>query len=262
MTKGILVRISYSTIFLLRICRPVPAKEERFNRSGSTIMKGTTSLKKKDGLSALLSRYGHAWVFAYAPIYLIWFGLLEQRKTSFVIVHSVLDDLIPFCELFIIPYLLWFAYMAVCGVYFFLHEKQEFYQLAFMLITGMTIFLIFCTLVPNGHFLRPVSIARNNFFIQLVRMIWRVDTPTNVLPSLHVYNSLACHMAVSNCKALKDNKLVVRSSFLLAALIIASTMFLKQHSVVDVFCAFAMANLLKGFVYEEKPQHSLWHKTA
>ena len=50
----------------------------------------------------------------YGIIYMIWFAFLE--KTVIIpeyIIHSGLDDLIPFIEIFVIPYLLWFVYVAV-----------------------------------------------------------------------------------------------------------------------------------------------------
>ena len=56
--------------------------------------------------------YSHAWVLLYAFIYFPWFTYLERHVTdNYFVIHSIFDDYIPFCEYFIIPYLLWFAYM-------------------------------------------------------------------------------------------------------------------------------------------------------
>ena len=58
--------------------------------------------------------YSHAWVLLYAFIYFPWFTYLERHVTdNYFVIHSIFDDYIPFCEYFIIPYLLWFAYIAV-----------------------------------------------------------------------------------------------------------------------------------------------------
>ena len=35
------------------------------------------------------------------------------------------DDFIPFCEYFVIPYFLWFAYVAIGILYFALNNKKE-----------------------------------------------------------------------------------------------------------------------------------------
>ena len=73
--------------------------------------------------------YSHAWVLLYAFIYFPWFTYLERHVTdNYFVIHSVFDDYIPFCEYFIIPYLLWFAYIAVTLGYLFFNDKQGFYK--------------------------------------------------------------------------------------------------------------------------------------
>ena len=77
----------------------------------------------------LINKYGHAWVFLYGIIYMTWFGWLEDNVTSkFSLIYSPLDSYIPFIEYFIIPYLLWFVYVAVTCFYFFFTDKQDFYK--------------------------------------------------------------------------------------------------------------------------------------
>lgn len=82
--------------------------------------------------------------------------------------------------------------------------------------------------------LRPVVFPRENIFTDMVRLLYSMDTPTNILPSIHVYNSIAAFIAIAKCKALKSKPLVVGGAFILTVSIIAATMFLKQHTVVDV----------------------------
>ena len=53
-------------------------------------------------------------------------------------------------------------------------------------------------------------------------------------------------MSLTNCEALRDKKLVKAASLTLTSLIIMSTMFLKQHSVIDVCMGATLA--LFGFV--------------
>ena len=162
--------------------------------------------------------------------------------------------MIPFCEYFIIPYLLWFPYMLLAVIYFvfFNKNKHEYYQLAFNLMTGMTIFLIICTVFPNGLNLRPEVFTRDNFCIELVKRIYQTDTPTNVLPSLHVYNSICCYIAISHCEKLQHSRLIQKGSLVLSILIILSTLFLKQHSVVDVVAACVMAYFLYTLIYAQE----------
>lgn len=186
----------------------------------------------------------------FAIIYLVWFYLIENHlKGPYTIIHTPLDDKIPFCEIFVIPYLLWFVYMAVVVVYLFFKDKEEYFKCCSFLFIGMTVFLIISTVSPNGQFLRPVFMERDNIFTDMVRNLYRTDTPTNLWPSIHVFNSIGCHIAVSKSEKLRSNKLILRGSFVLCVLIILSTMFIKQHSVFDVFTAFLMAMVLYHVVY-------------
>ena len=146
-------------------------------------------------------KYRHGWVFLYIFIYLPWFFYLEKHiTTDYHLIHTAIDDKIPFIEYFIVPYTLWFLFIAVTvGYFFFFGEKSEFYRLIILLFSGMTIFLIVSTIYPNGLQLRPETFTRDNIFVDMVRQLYAVDTSTNVLPSIHVYNSLGAYIAISHC---------------------------------------------------------------
>ena len=83
-------------------------------------------------------------VALYTVFYLLCFSYLENRHVRYHIIDSSLDDKIPFCEYFIIPYLLWFLYIAVTvGYFLFFNENTtEFWSLILNLAIGMTLFLI------------------------------------------------------------------------------------------------------------------------
>ena len=135
--------------------------------------------------------------------------------------------MIPFCEIFIIPYLLWFPYVVITVVYFLFRNKnkKEYFQLIFNLMMGMTVFLVVSYIYPNVQYLRPAVFPRSNIFTRLVAELYRTDTPTNILPSIHVFNSLAVYFAIHHCQALKDRKWLQRGALILSVLIILSTMF-------------------------------------
>lgn len=202
-------------------------------------------------LRNLVQKYKHAWVLLYALIYFPVFFYLEQKITKdFHVIHMELDDSIPFIEYFIIPYCLWFLYIAITVAYFFFKNVREYYQLTAFLFIGMTIFLIVSAVYPNGQLLRPTEFPRDNLFTDIVKMLYRSDTPTNILPSIHVYNSIGVNIAIMRNRELKKNRFIYFGSILLSTLIILSTMFLKQHSVWDVILAFGMAGILYYLVYQ------------
>ncbi len=197
-------------------------------------------------------RYKHAIpLIVYAGIYCVWFAWLERKVINPpFIIHMQADDVIPFCEVFVVPYFLWFVYVSAVVLYCFFKNKREYLNTCVFLFTGMTVFLVISTLWPNGHHLRPYIMPRENIFSRMVAHLYSVDTPTNLWPSIHVYNSIGAHLAVVHSESLAANKKIRTGSFILCVSIILSTMFIKQHSMFDVLTAFIMAAVMYAVVYQ------------
>lgn len=202
-------------------------------------------------MKKIYENYKHAIpLVVYVIIYLFWFACLEQTVTKdYRLIHTFVDDYIPFCELFVIPYFLWFAYIAATVLILFFKDKDDYYRTCTFLFTGMTIFLLISTLFPNGHDLRLTEMPRDNIFTSMVSMLWKTDTATNLWPSIHVYNSLGAHFAISRSSYFENKKGIRIGSLILCVSIILSTMLIKQHSVFDVITAFIMAFIMYLIVY-------------
>lgn len=200
----------------------------------------------------LAKQYRHALpTIAFVIIYLTWFSFLEKTVTkNYRIIHMSVDDYIPFCELFVIPYFLWFFYIAVVVLYFLFKDKEDYIRTCLFLFTGMTIFLIISTLFPNGHHLRPGIMPRDNIFTHMIQGLYQTDTATNLWPSIHVYNSIGAHLAIAKSKHFANRPWIRRASFVLAASIVFSTLLIKQHSMFDVLTAFVLAAIMYGVVYQ------------
>ena len=192
-------------------------------------------------MKKLLLKYRHIWVALYPAIYFPWFLYLEEHVTVYTSIHCSLDDAIPFVEYFIVPYLLWFFFVAFGFVFFFLYDREEFYRFCAFSFAGMTTFLIICTLFHNGQDLRVAVDPEKNIFAKMASVLYRADTNTNVFPSLHVYNSIAVMTAVHESRAFRNRKGLRYLIYALGVLICLSTVFLKQHSVLDGLGAVAMA---------------------
>lgn len=216
-------------------------------------------------LKHFLYKYKHAIIILYFPIYMIWFILLEQRDdVKFMDIHCFIDDMIPFCEYFIIPYLLWFAYVAVSLIFLFFQTKHidDFYKCAAILVMGMTTSLIIYTFFPNAQSMRPTTFDRDNIFTKVISVLYATDTDTNVCPSIHVYNSIAIHIAIAGSNYFKDKKWLKNSSLVLCILICLSTLFLKQHSFVDLVCAVLLYAFYYILIYRPFPvQNNAEYKT-
>ena len=215
------------------ILRVVPGKERK-----------TTFMKQ------FFRTHKHIWTVSYALIYLPWFIWLESRANQpYHVIHMAIDDKIPFVEHFIIPYLLWFLYVAAVYVYLFFQSKKEFYQYCAFIFTGMTLFLIISTVYPNGHLLRPEEFERHNIFTAMVQFLYQADTSTNILPSIHTFNSIGAHLAVVHNRKLYENRWIRNGSRLLMVSILLSTVFLKQHSMLDLITGVLLGLIMDQLVY-------------
>ena len=194
----------------------------------------------------------------YALFYLSFFALLERTiQTPDLWVHCQLDDLIPFCKYAIVPYILWFPWIPFT-LFYLLYKapREDFWRLCIPLFTGMTMTLLFYAIVPNGLALRPKYVPGTDIFAQLVRMIYRSDTPMNVCPSIHVFNSVTLMLAYYR-SAIFDasrRRWMRSAAMVLCVSISLSTILLKQHSVIDV--VFGAAGAVAGLCrhrFAEKP---------
>ena len=196
----------------------------------------------RERILAFYRRYPAMIALTYFPFYLLGFVLVEQVVEPRYIIWCPLDDLIPFCEYFIVPYATWFVELAVIPLLLLKYDRKQYYYLCAVMFTGMTLCLGVYLIFPNGLDLR-VEITRQNIFADLVRLIQAVDTPTNVCPSIHVASAMAMDLAI--CRSVLGQRRWVRmlanSVFVLICL---STVFLKQHSVIDIFWGVAVTAVL------------------
>lgn len=194
-------------------------------------------------------------MFFYMLFYLAVFGWLEERKVvRFHVIHTALDSKIPFCEYFVIPYYLWFAYVSVCVVYIGMKNQKEGRKLGQFLMIGMTLFLAISAIYPNIQHLRPHIFCRDNIFVDMVKALYKADTCTNILPSIHVYNSIAVMIACGRDEFIQKCKPVKWLIWLLGVSIILSTMFIKQHSVIDVTSAVILGIISYVICYKWEVQ--------
>lgn len=207
-------------------------------------------------MKEFIRKYKHAIpMIVYMVCYLAAFFIVEQyTKDNYHLIHTSLDAKIPFLEGFIIPYILWFPYVAGFVLYFIFMDKENYWQLFWFLVSGMTIFIIVSFMYPNGLELRPETFERDNIFTRMIGGLYKTDTATNVLPSIHVYNSIGIQIAVMKSRPLKKHRVIQILSGILCVLIILSTMFIKQHSIVDVTSAFLLAAVTYVVIYVFLPR--------
>ena len=194
-------------------------------------------------LNILRSR-PHLWFQLYWVVYLVWFFTLDWTITDpAYIIHSPLDDLIPFCEWFIFPYCSWFLLLAGVTGLLWWFDTASYDKLCLTMFSGMTFCLILYMILPNGVDLRPTAaeVGRDNVAMDLMQLIWMADASNNVCPSIHCQSSGCMALAFAHSRLATGRPWLKALAYGWAGLICVSTVFTKQHSVIDVFCGLALA---------------------
>ncbi|MBQ3598251.1 MAG: hypothetical protein II987_03180 [Clostridia bacterium] len=188
---------------------------------------------------------------AYWFIQILWYQIALKvsifGNEVIMIPFNSIDNLIPFCEWFIIPYVLWYPFILCVNVYLARKgEKQEYMYLALMTIIGMVICMGGNTIFPT-EIIRDENLienlGRSNILTKFTAFIYSCDNPPRlVFPSMHVYGSVVLAAAMLKCKAAKLWMNI--ASVTLSVLICLSTMFIKQHSVIDFASALLLFTVL------------------
>lgn len=176
----------------------------------------------------------------YMVIYMPTFFWVESLEPAggFHIIHTAVDNMIPVVEVFIIPYALWLPYLVIGMIAIAIRSRKLSRKTSYMLMAGMTLFIVISLVYPNALELRAAIPDRQNIFMDLIKYLHSIDTPTDVLPSLHVYDAIV--VAAGLHLTFRDKKVMLVLSDILTVLIVLSTMFIKQHSIIDVISAIIL----------------------
>lgn len=195
-------------------------------------------------MTAWVRTHRYCLAGTYLFVFLLGFFLLEVFEPEpRYILHCAVDDWIPFNEWFILPYFLWYGWVPVFMLYFMVRDRVSYLRLCFILFVGATLCLGIYLVLPNGLELRR-EITADNFCARLVRLIRSIDPPCNVCPSLHVSSTVAIHLVISRAESLRGKPWIWGLSLAVTLLICISTMFVKQHSAIDVVCGWLLSLVL------------------
>ncbi len=163
-------------------------------------------------------------------------------------VHCRLDDFIPFCEYFLIPYFGWYGLIVYSLWHYLRYDIAQFKSLQIYIMITQGLAMACYILFPTRQDLRPESFANDNIFTALIGLLYQADTNTGVCPSLHVAYSLGIASAwLKDRQASRGAKGFVTVFVILVCL---STMFIKQHSAVDFFAALPVCLIAERFAFK------------
>ncbi len=190
------------------------------------------------------------WI-VYFALYFLTENLIPAERCYSV--HIWLDDVIPFCEWFIIPYVGWYGLIVFSLGYFALYDIDSFKRLSkyiiFTQLTAMAVYILW----PTRQDLRPTEFPRENLWTWCISILYSADTNTGVCPSLHVGYSLGIASVWLKKREVKPVwKILVVIAVILICL---STMFIKQHSALDFFAALPMCTAAELVVFRDRYFH-------
>lgn len=203
-------------------------------------------------------RFSHLKLLLGWPVYFLLYFLTENLipVEKCYSVHCWLDDVIPFCEVFVIPYVFWYVLIVISLLYFMLYNVDGFKKLQTYIIITQVVAMVIYILLPSRQDLRPDTLPRDNILAQLVGLLYTADTNTGVCPSLHVAYSIGiASVWLKEKTASRGWKAFVVVSVILICL---STMFIKQHSAVDAFAALPVCLLAEILLYGKYYQNRLF----
>ncbi len=185
------------------------------------------------------------WV-GYFVLYFLTENLIPIEKCH--VIHCRLDDIIPFCEWFLIPYTFWYLLIAISLLYFALYDIDSFKKLQTYIIITQIVAMAVYIIYPSCQNLRPQEFVNDNLLTDVLGFIYAFDTNTGVCPSLHCAYSIG--IASVWVKAKNVSKAWKIFTVVATVLICLSTMFVKQHSAVDFFAAIPVCILAEVLVFK------------
>ncbi|MBX7147976.1 phosphatase PAP2 family protein [bacterium] len=170
---------------------------------------------------------------------------LAPHITQPVTLGLPFEEKIPFIPLFTIFYI--GCYILPPWLMLNIHEKGRMIKvLSAFMVTSLIHFTIF-TFYPVQYIYRPLIASENAHGVLFtLKWIYFLDEPINNFPSMHVSFSFLSYYFVR--RYLPEHKWVVGTLVLLISL---STLFVKQHYIVDVLAAALLAWLVSLMFIEK-----------
>ena len=192
--------------------------------------------------------FRHLRCLFFWPVFMLLFTFVERfyPVDSYHVVHCALDDVIPVCEWFVIPYVSWFAVVFFAIVYTMFYDIAAFKRLMRFIILTYSVSILIYLVFPTCQNLRPSSFAEDNGMTRFLIRFYRFDTNTNVCPSIHVLGAIAALFGLYRARGL-DTPVLHAVGITVCVAICLSTVFLKQHSVIDVAAALVLAAIAAVF---------------
>lgn len=188
-----------------------------------------------------IPRYGWIMLFCFLTL-----NMLTYYGARLVIADSVkydlstkLDKIIPFRSEWIIVYVLAYLQWAI-GLIAAARERKG---LCYRIIGGeifAKVICLLCFILLPATIVRP-EVSGNAPWDHLTRLIYSIDTPDCLFPSIHCLDSYICFRGALMSEKLPRWFTWVTGIF--AVMVFASTVLVKQHFVVDIIAGIVAGEI-------------------
>lgn len=162
----------------------------------------------------------------------VYMGIAQLRRfLTFSSLETPLDTALPFLAPFVLFYVLAFVQWGLNYLLIARDSKELCYRFVLGNIIAKLICLFFFVFFPTT-LARP-EVTGTDLCSRLVRLIYTFDPPVNLFPSIHCLESWCCIRASFLLK--KSNRTYQAATLIMSLGVFASTLFIKQHVIADVF---------------------------
>ena len=171
-------------------------------------------------------------ILALAANFIIYFGVSQLR--DHLTFHSLalpVDDRIPFFAPFIIFYILAYVQWIINYLLIAKEGKTFCYHFIYGDVISKLFCLVFFLFFPTT-LVRP-EVTGHSICDQLVRLVYQIDAPVNLFPSIHCLESWCCIHAALRMK--KTPRWYLPITIVMSFCVITSTLLVKQHVFIDIF---------------------------
>lgn len=199
------------------------------------------TLTKKDCIFGVIPRYAAlSLVVALAWNGVIYQGaILLRRGDEMWDMTTWLENVIPFQPAWIIVYFGCFLFWGANYILISRRGKEEWFRFLWADLCAELVCGICFILMPTTN-IRP-EVMGTDLASQLVMLLYQVDPPQNLFPSIHCMVSWFCFIGVRSDRRIPLWYRGFNCVFALA--VCASTLFLKQHCIPDVFAGILLAEV-------------------
>ena len=186
-------------------------------------------------------------LFAIIPVYLVIGGWVQGGVVH--VPEIALDRMIPVRPEWSVIY--GSLFLAVLLPAFVVHQ-QELVRRTILGFLAMWLFSYACFLSYPTIGPRPTEVPGDGFFAWLLRAIYDSDVRYNCFPSLHVAQ---CFLAALACHRVHRGLGAVALSW--ASAVGISTLYTKQHYVLDVVAGMALAFVAYRIFIRDYPREAI-----